>query len=245
MESADRAASPSLVLFDVDGTLVNSYDFDTELFVQAVREVTGMVISGDWGSYTFVSDGGVLQEEIARQGLSGNADEWEQKVKNRFTELTREHLQSLNGNLEKPGARAFVEHLLERSDCLVGVATGGWGSTARLKLQHMGLGEFLASGRLALATSSDHHNRLFIMRLAERRALANWTLKAAAKTDKDSVGSAPQPGQRIYFGDGPWDQRACADLGYHFIGIGERVDHPLRFSDFSDPVALLQAARLA
>ena len=114
MESSPRAAGPSLVLFDVVGTLVNSYDFDTELFVQAVREVTGMVVSGDWGSYTFVSDGGVLQEEIARQGLPGNADEWEEKVKKRFTELTREHLQSLNGNLEKPGARAFVEQLLGR-----------------------------------------------------------------------------------------------------------------------------------
>ncbi|MBI1191552.1 MAG: HAD hydrolase-like protein [Bacteroidetes bacterium] len=235
-ENSQPSGQPILVLFDVDGTLINSYEFDTELFVQAVREVTGMVIHGDWSSYTYVSDGGVLQEEIARQGLSGNADEWERKVKERFTALTREHLQEANGNLEKPGARDFVEHMLQRSDCAVGVATGGWGGTARLKLQHIGLGSHLASGKLALATSSDHHNRLSIMRLAERRAKANWV---AQTTD------VVQPKHhKIYFGDGPWDQRACADLGFHFIAIGNRIEHPHRFDDFLDQQALLQAAGL-
>ncbi len=246
---------PVLILFDVDGTLVNSYEFDTELFVQAVREVTGMVVSGDWGSYTFVTDGGVLQEEIARQGLQGNADEWEYKVKERFTQLTQEHLGKLNGNLEKPGARQFVEHLLNRKDCAVGVATGGWSGTARLKLQHIGLGSYIAEGRLALATSSDHHNRLSIMRLAERRARANWMpLQTQPLSAEPVVQNAPlagtegqvqaQQNQRIYFGDGPWDQRACADLGYHFIGIGQRVEHPFRFDDFSDSAAILRAAGL-
>jgi len=236
-ENSQPSGEPILVLFDVDGTLINSYEFDTELFVQAVREVTGMVISGDWASYTYVSDGGVLQEEIARQGLAGNADEWERKVKERFTHLTQEHLYATPSSLEKPGARQFVEHLLDRNDCVVGVATGGWGATARLKLQHIGLGNHLASGRLALATSSDHHNRLAIMRLAERRAKANWVASAAALVKPLH--------HKIYFGDGPWDQRACADLGYHFIAIGDRIAHPHRFDDFRDHQALLQAAGLA
>jgi beta-phosphoglucomutase-like phosphatase (HAD superfamily) len=270
-ENSQPSGEPILVLFDVDGTLINSYEFDTELFVQAVREVTGMVISGDWASYTYVSDGGVLQEEIARQGLAGNADEWERKVKERFTQMTQEHLHASPGNLEKPGARQFVEHLLDRRDCVVGVATGGWGATARLKLQHIGLGKHLANGRLALATSSDHHNRLAIMRLAERRAKANWSAGAAASASAEqaaaTTGSANPAAastasaganvqeesaarnkplhHKIYFGDGPWDQRACADLGYHFIAIGDRIAHPHRFDDFRNHQALLQAAGLA
>ena len=248
---------PALVLFDVDGTLVNSYVFDTALFVQAVKEVTGMVVSGEWGSYTYVSDGGVLQEEIARQGLSGNADVWEQKVMERFTQLTREHLHFATETLETPGARDFVLYLMGRKDCVVGVATGGWGITARLKLQHIGLGPQIASGQLVLASSSDHHNRLSIMRLAERKAWANW----ASSNPGTSIpgGSAPihsansnsgiqttaQGGElaqhKIYFGDGIWDQRACADLGYQFIAIGERVDHPVRFPNFLDRKALLKS----
>jgi hypothetical protein len=75
------------------------------------------------------------------------------------------------------------------------------------------------------------------MRLAERRAKANWVASAAV---------AVKPlHHKIYFGDGPWDQRACANLGYHFIGIGDRIAHPHRFDDFRDHQALLQAAGLA
>ena len=33
-----------LVLFDIDGTLVDSDEFDSELFVRAVREVLGIEI---------------------------------------------------------------------------------------------------------------------------------------------------------------------------------------------------------
>jgi hypothetical protein len=48
-----------------------------------------------------------------------------------------------------------------------------------------------------------------------------------------------QPGRRTYFGDGPWDQRACRDLGWDFIAIGGNVTHDPAFESFSEQAAIL------
>lgn len=51
------------VIFDVDGTLVDSYGLDTELYCRAVNEVLGQAsIRKDWAEYTHVTDAGILAE---------------------------------------------------------------------------------------------------------------------------------------------------------------------------------------
>ena len=84
-------------------------------------------------------------------------------------------------------------------DCRVGIATGGWGHTARMKLTSAG---YDVSG-VPLISSDDGHERVRIM--AQCRAL----LPATAVT--------------IYVGDGEWDQRASELLGWLFIGVGSRL----------------------
>jgi len=41
----------NLVLFDLDGTLVDSGAFEGELYVHAVRSVLGIAIDTDWSRY--------------------------------------------------------------------------------------------------------------------------------------------------------------------------------------------------
>ena len=107
--------------------------------------------------------------------------------------------------------------LRHRADCRVAIATGGWRETALLKLEAAG---FDLDG-IALATSSDAHPRVEIMRIA---AVVPWGL---------------QPRRRTYFGDGPWDQRACRELGWDFVAIGGNVTHVPAFRCFSDQAAIL------
>jgi hypothetical protein len=45
--------------------------------------------------------------------------------------------------------------------------------------------------------------------------------------------------RRTYFGDAPWDKKASADLGYDFLAVGSRIDHPRNFEDLSDQEAVL------
>jgi FMN phosphatase YigB (HAD superfamily) len=217
--------NPHLVLFDVDGTLLDSFDFDTALFLQAVQEVTDKTISGDWNAYMHATDSGLLQEAFPQAG-----PELEQSVKKVFTAATRSYLMALPGGLEGatlaiPGAADFVRLLVDQPYCAVGIATGGWRETALLKLRHIGLGPLLDAGNLPLATASEHHDRQVIMQLAAEQALAGRT-----------------PISHTYFGDGQWDKRTCAALGWSFVAIGERVAHQPRFSDFRQAEAIMKAA---
>lgn len=52
-----------LVMFDIDGTLTQTYGPDERCFVRALDEVFGFTdINTDWASYTHCSDSGILDE---------------------------------------------------------------------------------------------------------------------------------------------------------------------------------------
>src|SRR5438132_14176538 len=51
-----------LVMFDIDGTLTQTYQADEACFVQALREIFGFTdINTDWASYPHCSDSGILE----------------------------------------------------------------------------------------------------------------------------------------------------------------------------------------
>ena len=81
-----------------------------------------------------------------------------------------------------------------------GIATGGWGHSARLKLRLSGLEQF----GLPLASSDDAVRRADIMQIAAQRTLGRR-----------------QTGETVftYVGDGAWDVHASRELNWEFIGI--------------------------
>lgn len=213
-----------LVMFDIDGTLVDSMDFDGRLYAEAIHAVLGIVVDRDWSSYPHVTDGGLLEEVLRRHAVADPQGALHAAVRERFVAMTRDYIQGEPAAVrEVPGAAALLGALRNRADCRVAIATGGWRDTALLKLAAAGL----ELDGIALATSSDAHARIEIMRIAERRALGDR-----------------RPHRRTYFGDGPWDQRACRDLGWDFIAIGANVTHDPAFESFSEQAAVLSALGL-
>ncbi len=207
-------------MFDIDGTLVESFEFDEECFTAAINEVIGVEVDTDWNSYTNVTDTGLLMELIDRSGLKINASELEAKVKPVFIEnvasyLEREGISPISGALE------FINRLRRRKDVVVSMATGGWRETALLKLQAAGLD---IEG-IEIASSNDDFRRTKIMQ------------KALIKT---GVVSSKTP---IYFGDAEWDRIACEELGFHFVLVGDRTHHEFQIKDFRDD-SLLQRLNL-
>ncbi len=57
-------------MFDIDGTLVQSYEFDEEIYARSVEEVIGSEINRNWSEYKNVTDVGILNEIIELHGLS-------------------------------------------------------------------------------------------------------------------------------------------------------------------------------
>lgn len=203
------------IMFDIDGTLVDSFGFDEVCFVNAASEVLDCEIDTDWESYTHVTDKGLLLELLQRLGREQEIEKIEPLVKQRFVAGIEGHLVE-NGLQATPGAPEFLKLLNAREDVHLSIATGGWRESAQLKLQ---AAEFDLSG-VPIATSNDHHIRTEIMRLAQ----------AGANPDHPVV----------YFGDAEWDKLACAELGYQFVLLGDRTEHSIQIKDFKDAAHIFE-----
>jgi phosphoglycolate phosphatase-like HAD superfamily hydrolase len=185
------------IVFDIDGTLLDSNDIDSTLYLAAVRAVLGEVeFRPDWSDYEHVTDQGLLIDVLLDNGLVPD-DALIQQVKETFLQSVAAHLQAQGQFKEIPGARTFIDSLHQDGETSIAYATGGWGESARLKLQTAGF----PVEDIPLASSDFHLKRIDIMR--------------------HSVSQLPNPEAPVtYFGDAVWDQRACDELGWRFVAVG-------------------------
>lgn len=198
------------VMLDIDGTLLQSYEMDEQCFVDAVRETTGLEISTDWGSYPFVTDRGILKTFIEEQGLKYSLAELESIVKPVFIRNVQQSVKTSPAQ-EVSGAKKFVSYLLDSDEYVVSIATGGWGETAKIKLESAGF----ETEKLAIMSSNDHYSRIKIMKLAK---------SAINQIDNNPV---------TYFGDAEWDLEACKELAVNVVIVGDRVNHYQCIQDFN------------
>jgi beta-phosphoglucomutase-like phosphatase (HAD superfamily) len=213
-----------VVMFDIDGTLVDSAGFDGELYAAPVHEVLGVRLDQRWGRYEHVSDSGILEQVLRETRFDDDPAALAARVQVHFVGLVRDHLAAQPKAVrEIAGAKRLVERLRALPDVRVAIATGGWEPTARMKLAHVGIDV----SALGFASSSDARARTEIMQLAAQRALRGAT-----------------PSRATYFGDGPWDQQGSRELGYDFVAIGRGVSHNVAFDDFSDSDAILDRLHL-
>ena len=207
------SSSHALVMFDVDGTLVESNEIDSLMYRQAIREVLAIEFDGEWERYRNVTDGGILQQVLEENGVSDDPTLWSGTVEEKFCSLLKDEFDRRTERLsEIPGSKVLLERLLTTSDVTVAIATGGWREAARLKLSEAGI----ELERFVFATGSDAVRRIDIMKIAEERALKGKTVS-----------------RRIYFGDGEWDRVACRQLDYEFVAVGGGLDHQPQFTDLA------------
>jgi phosphoglycolate phosphatase-like HAD superfamily hydrolase len=218
-------------MFDVDGTLTNSNDVDSQCYVQAMSEFLGITINSEWSHYRHVTDSGIASELFDQQQRGQQDIAF---VQRRFISLLRQSL------INEPsccrqivGAGAFLKHLRKTTGIAIGLATGSWAESARIKLLHAGL----HIDGLAFASADDAESRTEIMMRCLQRA--------AKSADIDQFNAI------TYIGDGAWDVQAAISLGWQFIGIGSGFDaERLRnsgashiFEDFNNYHAIMQVIK--
>jgi phosphoglycolate phosphatase-like HAD superfamily hydrolase len=220
-----------LVVFDLDGTLIDINPIDDAAFVTAFREELGIdCTTTDWSQFEFVTDAGIagalletLEEPFRLEALS--------RVRKRFVDLLKRGSASCAFS-PIDGAAAFIERL-PQTDWRAVIATGCWRSSVEVKLRSAGL-----EGLLPFVCSDEDRSREGIV----RRAIALATEQHGVAFDRV-----------VMIGDAPWDVRTAARLGLPFVGIstettGQRLrdlgaTHFLRdFVSFDEVMSALESA---
>ena len=204
------------VMFDIDGTILESFEFDEILFLEAVEEVTSLEISKDWSTYPHVTDRGILQSVIQRYSLKTSLEEFEADVKPIFVHKVNQHLKH-HSVKEIPGAKKFLVELLNHECFRISIATGGWLESALLKLKSANIN----IDAIPIASADDHFSRIHIMRTAIHKS--SQTLKYIPRIEEFT-----------YFGDGSWDKMAAEELGMNLIIVGDKVKHSQTIMNFND-----------
>ena len=215
----------TLVMFDIDGTLTESFALDAAAFLDALRDVFGFDdISDDWASYQHVTDAGILAEVFAlRRGRAPSMKEIA-RVQAHFVALLSARVAAAGGIQPVRGIEAVLARLLASPDHAVAYASGGWSAAARFKLRSAGL----PTEGVPCAFSDDEVSREGLCRIAQARAEAQHGQTFA---------------RVVYVGDGVWDVRAARSLGYDFIGIGRAAGaQKLRAEGAAEVLADFRAA---
>ncbi len=185
------------IIFDIDGTLLESAEVDDRLYREAVRSILGPVrFRTSLHDYDPVTDSGILAQVLADNSMLPEPDPTD-RIRSRFVAALRQHVADHGPFREVPGAGRLVSALRASERHAVAIATGGWAESAIYKLESAGLD----IAGIPLATSNDAFDRVEIMRIAAARLNA----------ELESV---------TYFGDGPWDRSASERLGWNFVPVG-------------------------
>jgi beta-phosphoglucomutase-like phosphatase (HAD superfamily) len=185
------------LIFDIDGTLLDSSAQDEELYKQAVEQVLGSVqFRSSLHEYDNVTDTGILLQTLADNGVEPEPVIID-AIKSAFCTLVDQFVRMQGPFREMPGARELLQRIIHSSSHGLAIATGGWRCSAEIKLATAGFNP----GALTLATSDDAITRTDIMKMA----LQSLDVRASMVT---------------YYGDAVWDRQACEQLGWRFVAVG-------------------------
>lgn len=161
---------PTLVLFDVDGTLVDTAGAGRLGLEASFRSVFGC--DDIEHCVSKVRFGGNTDPHIIAM-IAQEAGIVPAEVERRYAEFREAYLRALRSELSRsnpkrrvmPGVRPLLDMLAARPDVFLGLVTGNIEEGARLKLDAFGLNRYFVDGGFA----SDHPERNEIARIAHQR----------------------------------------------------------------------------
>jgi len=198
----------TLLLFDVDGTLVYSERRDSQCFAKAYENIYQQTFpSLDWRDFPHVTDhiifGSCIQQHFGRSYTR----EEEEHFRSLYMDLLRaERNRDPDAFREVPGAGAFWRKLEKHPEYEVAIATGGWCAPAQIKLTHVGIDP----SELIICGGDKRETRDDIL----QAAIDTATVRAGHSFDRI-----------VYIGDAEWDARTTARMGLDFVGVRHRGDY--------------------
>jgi len=185
-----------LVLWDIDGTLLDSAGHGRHAFEEAYRAVVGQPFAGE------VAMAGHTDHQIAMAMLGEEHERLPRMLEELAASLAARKDRIRGEGHSHPGAREALRTLAERGDVVQSVLTGNLEANAALKLAAFGLDEFLdfESGGYG---SDPHSERSDLVAVARERA-------------REKHG---EPAATVLVGDTPLDVRAARAAGARAIAV--------------------------
>lgn len=194
------SARPTVVLFDIDGTLLESGG--------AGRAAMSAAFGRLWGradACANISFGGMTDRAIARQGLLAVGENVDEA---RIDQLVAAYLAQLEHTLPRyphrvmPGVNVLLDALSERADLALGLGTGNVRAGAFAKLRTASLDAYFAFGGFGCD--------------AEDRA---QLLRAGAQRGAERAGAALEQCRVVVIGDTPKDVAAARAIGAEVVAV--------------------------
>lgn len=191
---------PTVLLFDIDGTLLLTGGAGRTAFARAFAEVTGRDDACDGFSFA-----GMTDLAIARLGLSAVGRAVDEVT---VARLFESYLAALQEELPRrqhtvfPGVRELLDKLAPARHCAIGLGTGNLRRGAEAKLRHVQLWDSFAFGGFGC----DHEERAELLR-------------AGAARGAERLGLPLSECRVVVIGDTVRDVAAAHALGAECIGV--------------------------
>ena len=225
----------TLLLFDIDGTLVQTGGAGARALVRAFADVSGGFNGLGLLSMAGRTDAWIIAQMFLAHGLEPTAAR-QQAVHDVYVQyLAEEIVQPGPRKGVLPGVRHLLDTLASQDDAYVALLTGNFRRGAEIKLEHFDLWRYFATG--AFGDESQDRNELL------------WTAMA---TVKDASGLTFRPADVVIIGDTPLDVAVAVAGGARSVGVatgGYGVETLLAsgadaaFPDLDDPERVLAALK--
>ncbi|MEM6380024.1 MAG: HAD hydrolase-like protein [Bacteroidota bacterium] len=196
----------TLIIFDVDGTLVYSDKKDSQCFALTYQAIYGLPFPTiDWRKYPHVSDTTIFKTVIQEHFNRAATQEEEENFRQKFVEnITTNRAKMPEVFHAVPYAKQTIDNLLADDRFVVGVATGGWKAPAIVKMDFVNI----PSEKLIITGADGKETR---------EEIINETIEKAT----EQYGTFKQI---IYVGDAIWDYTTTKEMGIPLIGIRRKGD---------------------
>jgi phosphoglycolate phosphatase len=191
-----------LVLFDVDGTLLLTHRAGLLAMQDAGRELFGESFTFEGVEFAGRLDP-LIWSSVAEQNGIADTPEHHERFRATYGECLRRRLDADPTAELLPGVAALVDRLHRRDDVTLGLLTGNYPETGRLKIERAGLDPAIFVIR---AWGDDGRHRRDLPAVAIRRY-------------QQRIGRPVEPHRTIIIGDTPHDIDCAHANGCRAIGV--------------------------
>lgn len=205
-----------VLLFDIDGTLLNAGSIDCLSCQRALEDVLGYSTPNtgvEMDGKTYLR---IAKELLIHAGIKG--DQVEEQTHNLLDAINRHFVEaSPSASMQLlPGVRSLLDHLEKDSSFILGLVTGNVQEMAVYKLEAVGINPGLFSFG---AFGDDHIDRDILPELALDRI--NKTL-----------GYPVPPERTLIIGDTPYDISCAHHAGVKVLGVATGVYRSLDLAEY-------------